>query len=102
VPAVGRARLAARPCGVGRGRVLGERGGLPLGRPSQLLDLGGQLTNAGLQPLVVHPQPLDLSGEPVALGPHHPELGFHHRDPFAQRGHLGMSLSPLIIAGVRR
>jgi hypothetical protein len=49
-------------------RTLGERGGLPLGRPSQLLDLGGQLTNAGLQPLVAYPQPLDLNGEPIALG----------------------------------
>jgi hypothetical protein len=88
VVAVGRARLAARPSGVGRHRALGERGGLPLGRPSQLPDLGGQLTDAGPQPLVVHPEPLDLAGELVARRPCRHQFGFHRRDPPAQRSQL--------------
>jgi hypothetical protein len=40
---------------------------LALGRPSQLLDLSNQLTDAGLQPLVLTQQPLELAGELIAL-----------------------------------
>jgi hypothetical protein len=41
VAAVGHAWLAAWPSGVQHHHAFGEWGGLPLGRPSQLLDLGG-------------------------------------------------------------
>jgi hypothetical protein len=75
VVAVGRARLAARPSGARHRGALGERGGLPPGRPPQLLDLGGQLTDAGPQPLVVHPEPLELSGELVARCPCRHQFG---------------------------
>jgi hypothetical protein len=88
VAAVGHAHLAARPSRVRRRGALGERGGLPLGRPSELLDLGGQLTDAGLQPLVVHAEPLGLSGELVARCPCRHQFGFYHRDPPAQRCQL--------------
>ena len=41
VAAVGHARLAAWPSGVQHHHAFGERGGLSLRYPSQLLDLGG-------------------------------------------------------------
>ena len=55
VAAVGHARLAARPSGVQHHHGFGERGGLPPGRPPQLLDLDGELIDAGPKPLVVPP-----------------------------------------------
>lgn len=50
--------------------------------------MGGQLTDAGPQPLVVHPEPLELSGELVARCPCRHQFGFHRRDPPAQRSQL--------------
>jgi hypothetical protein len=56
----GRARRAARPPGAASQPVLGQRRGLPLGRPPQLLDLAGQLPDTGLQPLVLADKPVNL------------------------------------------
>jgi hypothetical protein len=87
MPPIRLARLAARPSGVAAGPLLGERRGLALGRPLQLLHPPDQLTNTGLEPLVLASQPLHLAGEPVTLGPHRPALGLHHHDPLTQPGH---------------
>jgi hypothetical protein len=67
--------------------VLGERRGLTLAHPPQLLNLGEQLPDTGLEPLVLAGKPLDLAGEPVTLGPHRPALGLHHPNPLTQPGH---------------
>jgi len=91
MPPVRLAGLAARPSGVGGGPVLGERRGLALARPPQLLDLGDQVPDPGFEPLVVCRQPLDLTDQPVTLDPHRLALGLHHRDPLAQPGH-GLAL----------
>jgi hypothetical protein len=50
--AIGRAGPASRPLRVAGRGVLGERRGLALGRPPQLLHLGSQPTHAGLELLV--------------------------------------------------
>jgi len=76
--AVGCAGLAARPSGVRAGPVLGERRGLALARPPQLLHPRDQLTDPGFEPLALAREPLDLAGEPVTVGPHCPALGLHH------------------------
>jgi len=91
MPPVRLAGLAARPSGAGGGPVLGERRGLALARPPQLLDLGDQVPDPGSEPLVVCRQPLDLTDQPVTLDPHRLALGLHHHDPLAQPGH-GLAL----------
>jgi hypothetical protein len=99
VPPIGRTRLAARPPGMRGGPVLGERRGLALARPAQLLHPGDQHADAGHQPLVVSPQPLDLTGKPVALGRHRLAPGLHHHDPLAQPAHR---LTPMASSPTRR
>jgi hypothetical protein len=56
--AVGRAGLAPRPLGVGRGIALGERPRLALGRPAQRLHLTAQPFVEFLEPFALGPQPL--------------------------------------------
>ena len=63
---------------------------MPLGRPPQLLDLGGELIDADSQPLVVHAEPLDLSGQLVLRCPCRHKFGFHYRDPPTQRSQLNL------------
>jgi hypothetical protein len=74
VPPVGRTGLAPRPLGMGRGGVLGERRCLALGRPPQLLDLGGQLAHASLELLVGPLQPINLRVERGVLAFQPPKL----------------------------
>ena len=66
--AVGRAGLAPRPLGVGRGIALGERRRLALGRPAQRLHLTAQPFVKFLEPFALGPQPLVLAAEPLAFG----------------------------------
>jgi len=77
------------------GPVLRERRGLAPAYPPQFLDLADQLTDSGLQPLVLAGEPLDLAGELVALGPHRLALDLHHHKPLAQPAHrLALPASP--------
>jgi hypothetical protein len=92
---VGRPRLAARPPGMQAESALGERRGLALARPPQLLDLGFQLPDTSLEPPGLAGDPLDLAGELVALSPQRLALGLHHHDPLTQPAHrLELPASP--------
>jgi hypothetical protein len=66
--AVGRARPAPRPLGVGHRVALGERGGLALGRPAQRLYLTAQPLVGLLEPFALGPQPLVLHAQPLVFG----------------------------------
>lgn len=100
MPPVCLAGLAARPPGMRAGPVLGERRGLPLARPPQLLHLHGQLPDADLELLVVRSQPLDLTSELVTFGPHRLAggclaVGLGSHDPSVQPARrLALSASP--------
>jgi hypothetical protein len=62
-PAIGRAGLTAWPPGVAGRGVLRERRSLSLGGAPQLLHLGDQLPDTGLQPLVLADKPVDLGAQ---------------------------------------
>ena len=88
VPAVGRARLAPGPLGVGLGITPGERGGLPFGRPPQRLHLPAQAGVDLLEPFTLSLQPLPLGLQALDPLAELPLLALQVPPPVPQRGVL--------------
>ena len=88
VPAMGRARLAPGPPGVGLGIAPGERGGLPFGRPSQRPHLLAQPRVDLLEPFTLGLQPLPLGLQALDPLAQLPLLALQLLLPVPQRGVL--------------